>query len=62
MAKYKFSASDVTGVVSHIVAYDATILSMTPDGDSYVVEVSIEFPEDEYNHLRESYGFVEVIV
>lgn len=61
MAKYKFSAVDVTGVLSHIVAYDATILNMTPDGDQYIVEVSVTFPPEEYQHLNESYNFVEVI-
>jgi hypothetical protein len=61
MAKYKFLSSDVTGVLSHIVAYDATILSMTPDENYYIVEVDIQFPEEEYNHLVESYDFVEIV-
>lgn len=60
MAKYKFAAHDVTGVLSHIVAYDATVLNMVPDGNYYVVEVNVQFPPDEYAHLAEAYDFVEV--
>jgi hypothetical protein len=61
MAKYRFSASDITGVLSHIVAYDATVLSMTPDGNGYyLIEVSVQFPPEEFEHLAESYDFVEV--
>lgn len=61
MAKYRFSAADITGVLSHIVAYDATVLSMTPDGTHYLIEVDVKFPEEEYDHLAESYDFVEVV-
>lgn len=63
MIKYRFPSQNVTGVVSHIVAYDVVILSMTPElaGEYYIVEVSEAFPPEEYEHLLVEYGFEEVV-
>lgn len=61
MAKYRFATTDLNGIMSHIAAYDARILSMVPDGeDYYLVEINITIVEDQYQHLNEEYDFVEV--
>ena len=61
MSMYKFSKSEINGIVSHIAAFDATILSMTPDTDFYVIELDITIDQDQYVHLQEEYGLMEVV-
>lgn len=61
MAKYRFPAIELNGVISHVVAYDVTILSMTPDNNDYIMELNAPISEDEVIHLNESYGLVEVV-
>lgn len=61
MALYRFPKNEINGVISHISAFDATILSMTPDVDDYIVELDIGISQEQYEHLVESYNFVEVL-
>ena len=60
MATYRFPSTAITGIVSHILAYDLTILSMTPDNDYYVMELNGSISESEVVHLNEEYGLTKV--
>ena len=61
MAIYRFPATVINGIISHVVAYDATILSMTPEQEQYVMELDIPISQEELVHLNEEYGLVEVV-
>lgn len=59
--KYKFPSANISGIVSHILAYDMLILSMTPVDLDYIAELTGEFSEEEYEHLNSEYGLERVI-
>jgi len=61
MKKYKFPMKQINGVTSHIDGFGATILTMTPDNEYYIIDLDIAVEQDQYDHLLETYGFEEVV-
>ena len=61
MNKYIFNCDFLDGVISHIAAYDITIISMVRDGLNYIVQLENPIPPDEFIHLKDGYGLRESI-
>ena len=60
MAKYKFPAQEIVGIMHHVISYDATVLAMTPDGTDYVMTLDKIIVAEQVEHLAEAYGLLEV--
>ncbi len=62
MKTYEFNKDNLSPVVQHVASYGITILSLTPSGDNYIMQVDADqLPEGEYEHLNQEYGLVEVV-
>lgn len=61
MATYRFPKEHTMGVIEHIEAFDFTILSMSPDGNNYIIEVNNTIEEKQLNHLIEAYQLEEIV-
>lgn len=58
--KYSFPIENVIGIILHIQAYDSTILSMIPENANYVIEIDKQITFEQFEHLSEQYGLVEI--
>lgn len=59
--KYRFPQHNITGITSHIQAFDAIIESMIPEGSDYIITLSITIDPIQFEHLAEEFGLSEVV-
>lgn len=59
---FTFGKRWVDGVLKHIITYGMDIVSLTLIDDTYTIILTEPIPSvEEYEHLRESYQFEEVL-
>lgn len=62
MKTYRFPKDQLTPIMSHVDAYQITILSLAPNNNDYIMELDCDnLPLGEYEHLNTEFALEEII-
>lgn len=61
MNKYQFPLEYLAQITAHIAGYNFVILSLTPSGTDYVIDVDQKIVPEELAHLNDAYNLTEVV-